>query len=363
MHVPSKHPLARWRNGWYNAKKHVTEQLQNTTPLRGKSGILRFFMHYIDLHCDTLLLFSRPDAPADGLYENDRSVDLVRMKEADCGAQFFATFMPHPDWMHGLSDEQFRQKLYAGLMTAITRHSDLISFAKDFHDYETNRREGRMSAFLTFEDGRMIDGKFENLQRFYTLGYRLITLTWNFANCFGYPNSQDSEIMEKGLTSFGKEAIQQMNQLGMIVDVSHLSDGGFWDVADISKKPFIASHSCCRALTPHTRNLTDPMIRRLAESGGIIGVNFAPEFVGYGIHDKVSSVKRICDHVQHMADVGGTDIIALGSDFDGIGGELEVAYPTDFTKLYDELTRRGFTAADIEKFSHGNAERILKDVL
>lgn len=320
-------------------------------------------MHYIDLHCDTLLMFARPETEADALYQNDKSVDLVRMKKADCGAQFFATFMPHPDWMNGLSDEEFRQKLYAGLMGTITRHSDLIAFAKNYQDYQKNREKGLMSAFLTFEDGRMIDWKFDNLQKYYTLGYRLITLTWNFANCFGYPNSQDSEVMQKGLTSFGKEAIQQMNQLGIIIDVSHLSDGGFWDVAEISRKPFIASHSCCRALTPHTRNLTDPMIRALAEKGGIVGINFAPEFVGYGIHDKLSSVTRICDHIQHLVKIGGIDIIALGSDFDGISGELEVASPLDFEKLYRELQNRGFSDDDIEKFSHANAERILKEVL
>ncbi len=320
-------------------------------------------MHYIDLHCDTLMMFSRPETPADALYENQLSVDLVRMKKADCGAQFFATFMPHPDWMNGLSDEQYRQKLYAGLMTSITRHSDMIAFAKDYHDYQANRQAGLMSAFLTFEDGRMVDGKFENLQKFYTLGYRLITLTWNFANCFGYPNSQDPEIMQKGLTPFGKEAIQQMNQLGILIDVSHLSDGGFFDVCEITRKPFIASHSCCRALTPHTRNLTDKQIRLLADKGGIIGINFAPEFVGFGIHDKVSTVARICDHIQHLTDIGGIEVLALGSDFDGISGQLEVASPLDFEKLYNELYRRGFTSSDIEKFSHGNAERILREVL
>ncbi|MBO6157667.1 MAG: dipeptidase [Firmicutes bacterium] len=320
-------------------------------------------MPYIDLHCDTLLMYGLSNAEPDSLFRNQKSVDLVRMRQADCAAQFFATFMPHPDWMHGMTDEEFRQKLYGGLMGAITRHSDLIAFAKDYQDYRNNRAKGLMSAFLTFEDGRMIDGSFEKLQKYYTLGYRLITLTWNFANCFGYPNSTDPEIMSRGLTSFGKEAIQQMNQLGIIIDVSHLSDGGFEDVARISQKPFIASHSCCRELTPHTRNLTDPMIRTLAEKGGIIGVNFAPEFVGFGIHDKVSTVQRICDHVEHMVKVGGIDCIALGSDFDGISGELEVASPTDFEKLYRELSRRGYRPSELDKFSHGNAERILQEVL
>jgi len=319
-------------------------------------------MRYIDFHCDTLMMFKNP-VSGDPLYENDGSVDLKRLKAADCSAQFFATFMPHPDWLKGLTDEKYRQNLYVGLISAITRHSDMVGLAKNYDDYCRNLALGKTSAFLTFEDGRMIDGRIENLQKFYTLGYRLITLTWNYPNCFGYPNSTDPEIMEKGLTPFGKDAIQQMNQLGILIDVSHLSDGGFYDVLDISTKPFIASHSCCRALTPHTRNLTDDMIRKLGDKGGFVGVNFCPAFTGTTIHDTVSTVQHICDHVQHLADIGGIELIGIGSDFDGISGELEVQSPLDMEKLFDELKRRGFTSRDLERFAYKNAERIMREVL
>ena len=130
-----------------------------------------------------------------------------------------------------------------------------------------------------------------------------------------------------------------------------------------TKVPFIASHSCARSLTPHTRNLTDPMLKELGECGGFVGVNFAPEFVGETTDCKISTVKRICDHVEHMANLAGIEAVGIGSDFDGIGGELEVGQPTDMVKLFDELTRRGWSSRDVEKFAYLNAERVLKDTL
>lgn len=132
---------------------------------------------------------------------------------------------------------------------------------------------------LTVEDGRMVNGSFDRLEQLAKTGVRAIALTWNFENCFGAPNSRDPKIMSKGLSAFGKEAIEAMNELGILVDVSHLSDGGFYDVAKISKKPFVATHSDCRALAAHPRNLTDDMIRLLAQKGGVSGINFAPAFL------------------------------------------------------------------------------------
>ena len=325
-------------------------------------------MHYIDFHCDTLMMFGRESGAAEAapsLYQNDKSVDLVRMKAGGCAAQFFATFMPPKVHMQaqGIDDEVFRSRLYNGLMDTIREHADLIGFARNFEEYKANRNAGRISAFLTFEDGRMVEGSHEKLAAFYDMGYRLISFTWNFPNCFGYPNSSDPQEMQKGLTPFGMEAVEQMNRLGMIIDVSHLSDGGFYDVARTTQKPFVASHSNARALTPHQRNLTDDMIRLLAEKGGVMGINFAPEFIGETIHDTASTVKRIGDHVQHIATIAGIETVALGSDWDGIRGDLEVSSPLDIYTIFDELSRRGFSDDAIEKFAHGNAERILRDVL
>lgn len=371
---------------------------------------------YIDFHCDTLMMFALPprQGEAADLYQNHRMLDLVRMKEGGVAAQFFATFMPPARFMPPsrweakesdttagektasvpnpddpsagnqnapiMSDEEFRTHLYNGLMDTIKAHSDLIAFARGVKDYEKNKKEGKMSAFLTFEDGRMVEGSFRNLEWFYELGYRLISLTWNFENCFGYPNSKDPLIMEKGLKPFGKEGVEWMMERGIITDVSHLSDGGFWDVSEISLAehvPFIASHSCARGLTPHTRNLTDEMLKRLGECGGFVGVNFAPEFVGGPEIEtpentaegtrrhplRLSSVKLICDHVEYMANVAGLEAVGIGSDFDGIGGKLEVGQPTDMFKLFDEMKKRGWSDDAVEKFAYKNAERILKETL
>jgi len=319
---------------------------------------------FIDFHCDTLMMFAQgPEAAS--LYRNKRMLDIVRMKESGQAAQFFATFMPASEHLQkrGLTDETYRAHLYEGLMRTLELYPEDIAFARSYDDYLANKKAGRISAFLTFEDGRLVEGKMENLEKFYEMGYRLITLTWNYINCFGYPNSTDPAIMNAGLTDFGKEAVACMNEMGIIVDVSHLSDAGFWDVAAVSSKPFVASHSCARALTPHTRNLTDEMLKKIGETGSLVGVNFCPEFVGETITSRVSTVKRICDHVVYMADKAGVEAVGIGSDFDGIGGELEVGQPTDIPKLFDELSRRGFSDDDLDRFAYGNAERVIKACL
>ena len=319
-------------------------------------------MGYIDFHIDTLMMYAR-GYEGQSLYENDRMVDFKRMKEAQCYGQFFATFFPPEERMEGCSDEEYRANLYEGITREIDKNKDIIAFAGNYDDYLENKKNGRISAFYTFEDGRIVDGKMENLKRFYDLGYRLISLTWNGANCFGFPNSTDPELMKLGLTDFGKESIEVMNELGIIIDVSHLSDGGFYDVAELSKKPFVASHSNARALTPHQRNLTDDMIKILADKGGFCGINFAPAFTSPDIKDTVSTVAHLADHADYLRDKGGIELVGLGSDLDGIHGTLEVGQPTDLYKLFDELKKRGWSDDDIEKFAYKNAERIIKEVL
>lgn len=232
-------------------------------------------------------------------------------------------------------------------------------------DMEGEKWEGVLG-ILTLEDGRAVEGRIENLERLYQKGIRLITLTWNDANCFGAPNSRHVDVMETGLTDFGCQAVERMNELGMLVDVSHLSDGGFWDVAALSrmsKKPFVASHSNCRALNPHPRSLTDGMIRALGQCGGVMGVNFRPEFLTGDIRCKRSKAEDIVRHLRHMINVGGTDCAAIGTDFDGISGRLDIDGPEQMPLLFTELERAGFTETEIDKIAFRNVERVLKDVL
>lgn len=319
-------------------------------------------MNYIDWHCDTLSMFRNEPADGDSLWSNRGSVDFERMVRAGCAAQFFAIFFPPPEQMD-TDDISYFRRLYLPFRRALAQHGDCIALTRNYAEYRSHRRKGLISAFLTLEDGRLLNGSHETLDILYYLGVRLITLTWNGANCLGWPNSDDPAVMERGLTEFGREAVEHMNRLGMLIDVSHLSDGGFWSVASLSAKPFVASHSNARALAPHRRNLTDAMIRAIAEKGGIIGVNYYPPFLSPDPRNTRSTVAMICDHIRHLYCTGGLGCVALGSDWDGISGLLDIPDPTALPLLFDELQKRGFPSSAIEKIAFRNAERVLRDCL
>lgn len=319
---------------------------------------------YVDMHCDTLQRTLYEGSSI--LYENDGMQSLKLMQEAKQLCQFFALFFPprqEDSVKHMPSDGDFFRILRDNLHKEVEKHGDFISVAHNYDEIIGNWSKGLSSAVLTVEDGRLVDGNMEMLFFLYEQGVRAIALTWNFANCFGYPNSSDAEIMSKGLTAFGKEAVEEMNRLGILIDVSHLSDGGFYDVAKLSKKPFIASHSNCRALTPHQRNLTDDMIRVLAEHGGVSGINFYPPFISPDVESTKSRVRDIVAHVLHFIKVGGEDCIGIGTDFDGIEGELEIAHPTQMSLLFDALEQSGVTPRQLDKIASGNVLRVIKEAM
>lgn len=330
-------------------------------------------MHVIDMHCDTLMkcwyektVCGKPESD---LYQlPGAAVDFIRLKEGGAIAQFFAIFMlPEAAFAEGVlpvtEDLDYILDCRNTLLQSVTGHEDLIRMAYNASDLEANRSAGRMSALLAIEDGRYIRGDLQRIRKLYDLGVRAVTLTWNQANCFGAPNSVDPVIMEKGLTMFGREAVQYMQELGMLVDVSHLSDGGFRDVADVCRKPFVATHSNCRALCPHPRNLTDTMIRKLGECGGVAGLNFSAEFVHADLSTDTCSAAIIAKHARHMADVGGIDVVAIGTDFDGSVGELEVDGPDKMGILETALKKEGFSASEIDKIAGANIWRVLNDCL
>lgn len=325
-------------------------------------------MQYIDMHCDTLVkALAGKNHTAEHL--PGTMVDVSRLKESGAAAQFFAMFLPQrnePEWF-GLEEmpglEELMEKIYEIFQNTLRECSSYLAPAHNDAELEANRKAGKISAFLTIENGFPVRGELENLKKFYDMGVRLITLTWNDPNCFGYPHSGDSKEMERGLTDFGREAISYMNELGILVDVSHLSDGGFYDVAELSKKPFVASHSNCRALSPATRNLTDEMIHILAEKGGVAGINFEPSFLNADVTDPVSRVERMCDHVLHFIDKGGMDCVGIGTDFDGIGGKFEIADCTGMHLLFEALHRRGLSEDAIEKIAYGNVARVIRDTM
>ena len=170
-------------------------------------------------------------------------------------------------------------------------------------------------------------------------------------------------VMAQGLTDFGKEAIGYMNDLGMIVDVSHLSDGGFRDVAEISRKPFIASHSNCRALNPHPRSLTDEMIRALADRGGVLGLNFCPAFLTENPEEENSSVDALAAQLRHRIRTGGLECATIGTDFDGISGSFEIPSADYMPVFFEALEKRGFTPRELEYVGWRNAERVFRETM
>lgn len=322
-------------------------------------------MKFIDMHCDTLMHLAKNGK--ENLIKNSFCVDFERMQKGGCLAQFFAVFLPSEDMWKDIksgtysSDEKYIDEKLS-IFTNDTKIYENINSAFSYIDFLNNQNEDKMSAFITLEDARALNNNLDNLKFYYEKGIRLITLTWNHENCIGYPNSKDKNIMQKGLKNFGKETVELMNQLGVIIDVSHLSDGGFWDVHNISKSPFTASHSNARELVAHSRNLTDDMIKAIANSGGIIGLNFAPHFLNFDKTDRKSRILAMLKHCKYIANIGGIDCLSLGSDLDGIAGELEIDSIDKIPLLFEALQSE-FLTTDIEKIAYKNAQRLIKDIL
>lgn len=331
-------------------------------------------MHYLDFHCDTLM--KKYDCVKAGddsrtVYHNDFQIDLERLIRSGYGAQFFACYIWATDQPRLASHFEDACAMADILRTEAEAHADQVAWAGSWKDYLRNREEGRLSCFLTVEEGGILEGDLDRLKVLYDHGIRLITLTWNYENCIGYPNTVripgrrdvvdypefESQVVNKGLKPFGFEVLERMEDLGMIIDVSHLSDGGFYDVCRHSRRPFIASHSNARTICPHPRNLTDEMIRMLADRGGVTGLNFCGAFLS---EDGKSTLDAMMRHIRHLLDKGGREFVALGTDFDGIEDDLEVMGCQEIAKVPEAMARAGFTDDEIEAVCWRNAEKFLE---
>lgn len=312
-------------------------------------------MRPIDMHCDTVLRFMK-DKENLGLYENDLDIDIKKMKKANSLAQFFAMYVDLKKEGDPLETcLEMIDKFYVEL----EKNASYISLATNFEEIIKNDSEGKMSAILSIEEGGVLKGKLYNLRNFYRLGVRAITITWNTPNEIGFSNIKE-EYSNKGLTRFGEEVVHEMNKLGMLIDVSHLSDKGFYDVARLTSKPFIASHSNSRTMKEHSRNLSDDMIRTLSESGGVMGICFERDFLGESENARVKDMIR---HIKHIRNIGGIDVIALGSDFDGCHPNAEISNIGEIQKLAHGLRASEFSEDEIDKIFYKNALRVIKDVL
>lgn len=322
---------------------------------------------YIDMHCDTLMqaYISRRET----IYEiPELMLDVKRLQEGRALAQFFAIFML-PESMRKelgqafLEDMDYIKACLQIYKKTMEESGCMIVPTRSLSEYLENKRNDKISGVLSLEDGRAVNDKVENIQWLYEEGVRMIALTWNYENCFGYPNSKDVQVMQQGLKAFGKDAVEVMNDLGIIIDVSHLNDGGFWDIVELTKKPFVASHSNCRAIAPHRRNLTDEMIRALANKGGVMGLNFYGPFLNEDAAGKDSRISQMIKHLKHMINVGGSDMPAIGTDFDGMDGKLEIAECSKMQLLFEAMENAGFTNEQIENIAFRNVERVLKETL
>ena len=313
-------------------------------------------MPIIDFHCDTIMKLMNKSQEFN-LKKNNFCVDIIKLKKAKSIAQFFALFIE----LDMVEDPlEYCLLMLDKFYEEIEKNSNDIALATNYQDLMDNMNKGLISAFLTIEEGAVLKGKIQQLKNFYRLGVRLITLTWDFPNELGFPNKNEKDRNE-GLTSFGLEVVSEMNNLGMIIDVSHLSDGGFYDVAKYSNKPFVASHSNAREITNHPRNLTDDMIKILANKGGIMGINFEKHFLG---HNELSRIEDMIAHINHMKNIGGIDCISIGTDFDGISKQgLEIKNIGEIEKLLIALSKNNFSGEEIDKMFYKNAIRVIKDVL
>ncbi|MEW6572736.1 MAG: dipeptidase [Bacillota bacterium] len=313
-------------------------------------------LHYnaivVDCHCDTLSFLAQKGGSFEAGTEGH--VDLPRLRSGGVDVQFFAVFVS-PRYRGIYLRRALEQvEIFA---TITSSYSEKLVSVSNGPGLDEALNKGKIAGVLTVEGGHVLEGSIGVLRIFHRLGVRCLTLTWNCRNELA---DGVAETNTGGrLTSFGREVVREMEKLGMLVDVAHLAPAGFWDVLRLAQYPIIASHANSRRICDHPRNLTDEQVRELAATGGVIGVNFVPDFV-----DPVNpTIDRLIDHIEHLASVGGIQCVGIGSDFDGApkmvsGLEDSSALPL----LTERLFERGWPEGDIRRVLGINFLRVMKEV-
>ena len=309
-----------------------------------------------DLHCDTALaLLGKTGNEAGNLKHNSLHIDLDRAAKLEAYCQCFACFTT-PDmqqWMKVSPIVVFEREL-ATIQREVDKHKRMIRLAYCADDVEANRDSGKMSAILTIEGPAGFDFDPELLENLHQIGFRMSTLGWNEKNVL-----TGSNVTGGGLTDKGREYVKEAQRLGILVDVSHISDEGFWDIMEITQAPVVASHSNSRFVCNHSRNLTDDMFRAICRTGGVAGINQYAEFLG-----EHPTLDTVCDHVLHLLELDPDGKhIALGGDLDGCeafseGFEGIQSYPS----LAQRLLERGLTEDMIRDIFWNNALNVLRSV-
>lgn len=316
-------------------------------------------MYICDCHCDTLMHF--PNRPSLSLYENDLHIDIHRQLAIGGGLQFYAIYIPTEEVQRHNSAHYLLQCMdyYYRELEALGERGIRIKEIKTVADVQ-QAKDYDSAALLAIEDGSAFEGSIELLRMAYRLGVRATTLTWNPQNELG--TGIGEEDSKGGLTRFGRQAITEMNRLGMIVDISHSAPQTFWDALEVSTKPIMATHANAKACCSHPRNLTDKQIKSLVEQGGIMGLTFAGQFLDEDWHD--ASIDSVCRHIDHILQLLGTDeYLAIGSDFDGISHPpRDIRGIEDLPALYDRL-RLQYGEVTADRIFHQNVLRFLQTVL
>lgn len=328
---------------------------------------------FMDMHCDTIPYIRA--AAKKGFQTCLRSrkghIDLVRLKEAGYRMQTFGMYV---NLERDGDPTEACLELIDLFYREMEANKDLIIPVTTAREVEENWKNGKMSALLSIEEGAVCKGNLSLLRDFYRLGVRMMTLTWNYENELAFPNKvrgKDAGPLGKsdgmhGLKESGFAFLSEMERIGMLIDVSHLSDAGFYDVLNHTSRPFLASHSNARAVCGHVRNLTDDMIRALAERGGVTGINLCAEFTQEpaGAKEKAfGTIDGLIRHVRHIYDVGGIGCIGLGTDFDGIGSEIELSDCSKMPLFVQALKKAGFHESEIDAICWKNVMRVMRDVL
>lgn len=309
-----------------------------------------------DLHCDTaLVLLGQSLNEAGSLGKNQLHIDLERAAGLEGYCQCFACFTtPMMQQEQGVSPIVVFERELTTIQREVDRNKGLISFAYSMAEVERNREKGKMSAILTIEGPAGFDFDPELLENLYQIGFRVTTLGWNEQNVL-----TGSNVTGGGLTDKGRAYVREAQRLGMLVDVSHISDEGFWDIIDCTQAPIVATHSNSRRVWDHSRNLTDEMFRAICRTGGVVGINQFEEFLG-----EHSTLDTVCDHIFHFLELDPSGKhIALGGDLDGCdrlsrGFEGIQSYPA----LAERLLERGLGEEIIRNIFWNNAVNVFRVV-
>lgn len=303
----------------------------------------------IDMHCDTIQKMKDENL---NFLDDNLSVNLKKMQKSLPYIQCLGTFV-HPKY--NIKNGGIQRALEIINNFYKTYDENKLFLIKSKNDFYSKELEKKPGAILTIENGSAISSDLKNIEVLYQKGIRIMSVVWN----------QDNELAsgalttnDKGLTHLGKQYVKKLQNMNIVVDVSHMSEKSFYDTIKISNKPIIATHSCCYNLCNHQRNLKDDQIKCIADAKGVIGVCFYRDFL---TKNSKANVKDIVNHIEHIVNLVGIDYVGFGSDFDGIDKNAEpigINGPDDVYKIIKELKNRGYTDKDIDKISSQNFIRV-----